>query len=104
MTNEELIRAARICTNGGNCEDCPSNANAEHDCVDVVLQGLADALEQATKERDTLLNDLIEAADNCKQDGVFGVCFCCKKRNSCYYLWSSSEDMECEFEWRGAQE
>lgn len=60
-------------------------------------------LEQVAKERDTLLNDLIETSDNCKQDGVFGVCFCCKKRNFCYYLGSSSKDMECKFEWEGCR-
>lgn len=68
MTNEELIKAARICANGGNCEDCPSNANATHDCIDVVLQGLADALEQATKERDAMRKYMCEKCESRKHD------------------------------------
>lgn len=104
MTDEEIIHAAYVCIYRSGCELCELRELRESDdCQPVLVERLLEIISNLKKERDTLLNDLTKAADNCKQADVFEVCFCCKKRNSCYYLGSSSKDMECEFEWEGCR-
>lgn len=88
MTNEEIVKALRYCSNP-DCEDCQTCKYVDHeDCLERLVACAADLIERLTAERDTLL----------EYAKLFTGCDTCKRRNYCK---SDSECNACEQDVKG---
>lgn len=113
MTNEEIVKALRICVmdpdDGGDCENCPASRSEDEYCLTVVMSEAASMIEQLRREiewKDSVIDcaQKKRAQAAAERDALleyaklFTGCDTCKRRNYCK---SDSACDECEHDVKG---